>query len=72
MWEPPILDYSKWIEEEYEKEQEAMLEFMGGDPAATTDMMDLRSEFELLLDIWIGENIIRDILRKTQSCNLSR
>ena len=52
VWEPPIFDYSQWIEDEYEKKREAMLEFMEGNRAATTDMMDIDTELELSIQYW--------------------
>lgn len=48
VWEPPILDYSEWIGEKYEKKREAMLKWTNGDVARTTDIMDVDTEFDLL------------------------
>lgn len=57
VWEPPILDRSEWIGEAYEKKREAMLKFLKGDKARTTDLMDIEMEKDLLEDYleWSGE-----------------
>ena len=47
VWEPPIFDYSQLIGEEYEKAREAVLKFLGGDVAKTTDFMDAHTESHL-------------------------
>lgn len=59
VWEPPVFDYSEWIDqEEYEKKREAMLKWTNGDVARTTDIMDIDTEFGLLSEYWCwaGDN----------------
>lgn len=47
--EPPILDYSQCIGEEYEKKKEAMLKYLDNDAGERmTAVMDLDTEFDLL------------------------
>lgn len=48
VWEPLALGYLEWIGKEYEKKREAMLQFIGADQAATTDMMDINTKFNLI------------------------
>lgn len=48
IWEPPILNYTKLIDEEYDKKREAALKFTDGDVAKTTGIMDYHTEIELV------------------------
>lgn len=61
MWEPPTLDYSKWIGEEgeeYIKKRVALLKYLGGDIARSTELMNAYTESGLLHEYlaWPGEN----------------
>lgn len=48
VWEPPILDYSELIDEEYEQKRKAYLKYTGGDSAKTTQFLDTSIELDLL------------------------
>lgn len=58
VWEPPILDYSDLIDEEYEKKWKAALKYTKGDRARATLIMDLHDESRLLgrYDDWVEDN----------------
>lgn len=48
VWEPPILDYSQSIDEDYEKKHEAVLKHTGGDMVRITNYMGKDTEYDLL------------------------
>lgn len=58
VWEPPILDYSDLIGEEYEKKREAVLKFTGFEAGRTTEILDANIEYDLLsmYNDWIDVN----------------
>lgn len=59
VWEPPELDYSKWIDNEHEQKREAVLKYIGNNIAKTTDFKDLRTGVEVLREYrgWVDENV---------------
>lgn len=44
VWEPPILDHSDLIGDEYHKKREALTKFAGNDVAKTTKVLDILDE----------------------------
>ena len=48
VWEPPILNYSYLIGEEYEQKREAVLKYCDGNVVRTTEILDTQEEYELL------------------------
>lgn len=59
VWEPPILEYSAIIGEEFVKKRKAMMEYTGNDVVKTTQFMDVDSEYDVLLEFetWAEDTI---------------
>ena len=58
-WEPPIFNYTEFIDYVYEKKREAVLEYTNGDRAITTEILDLDLETDLIntYNLWIDHNV---------------
>lgn len=58
MAEPPILDYSRWIGDEYEKLRAAAMKYTNNDVVQTTRILDVHCEYGVLIGYmdWIEDN----------------
>lgn len=52
LWEPPYLDVSDLIGEEYLQKRKAFLAFTGGKATRATELMDISDELQLIAD-WV-------------------
>ena len=60
VWEPPILDLSHLIGEEYDKKRESVMKYTNNNPVLTTKIMDLGAERDVLMNytFWINVALV--------------
>lgn len=59
VWEPPIFNYTEFIDDVYDKKRKAVLEYTNGDRARTTEILDIDLEIGLIhtYSMWIDHNV---------------
>ena len=60
VWEPPVLDLSHLIGEEYKKKRESVMKYTNNNPVLTTKIMDLGAERDVLMNytFWINVALV--------------
>lgn len=68
VWEPPVLDYTNLMGDEYDKRREALLRHYKGDVVKTTKYLDTHKETLMLVRyrVWIGKELEGDWMAKDQ------